>query len=80
MNLKALLNIVLKKILKKRYSVDELLKHDFITKFSKGRKYINIEKFRLESEEDYKRLLKINDENKKMKVLIMKILVKKKFI
>ena len=59
---------------KKRYSAEELLKHDFITKFSKGRKYMinlikkheaDIEKFRLESEEDYQKLLKINEKNKK---------------
>ena len=59
---------------KKRYSADELLNHDFIIKFSKGRRYMkdlikkyeaDIEKFRFESEEDYQKLLKINEKNKK---------------
>ena len=53
----------------KRYTADQLLKHEFITRFSKGRKYmINlikeneaaIEKFRFESEEEYQKLLKNN--------------------
>ena len=59
---------------KKRYSAGELLKHEFITKFSKGRKYMinlikkhqaDVEKFRFESEEEYQKLLKINEKNKK---------------
>ena len=71
---KSFIEHCLEKDPKKRYSADELLKHDFITKFSKGRKYmidlikkhdIDIEKFRFESEEDYQRLLKIDDKNKK---------------
>ena len=71
---KSFIEHCLEKDPKKRYSADELLKHDFITKFSKGRKYmidlikkheIDIEKFRFESEEDYQRLLKINEKNKK---------------
>jgi hypothetical protein len=43
------------------------LKHEFITKFSKGRKYMeklvkkhqqDVEKFRIESEEEYQKLIK----------------------
>ena len=58
----------------KRYSAGELLKHEFITKFSKGRKYminlikkheIDVEKFRFESEEEYQKLLKNNEKHKK---------------
>ena len=55
----------------KRYSADELLNHDFITKFSKGRKYMinlikkheaDIEKYRIESELENQKLL-IKKEN-----------------
>ena len=59
---------------KKRYSAEELLKHEFITKFSKGRKYMiklikdhaaDLEKYRFESEEQYQKILKMNEKNKK---------------
>ena len=55
---------------KKIFSAEQLLKLDFIKKFSKGRKYManlikdhvsDIEKFRFESEEEYQKLQKIND-------------------
>ncbi len=58
----------------KRYTAEELLKHEFITKFSKGRKYMinlikehaaDVEKFRFESEEEYQKIIKINENNKK---------------
>jgi len=54
----------------KIFSAEQLLELDFIKKFSKGRKYMarlikdhvsDIEKFRFESEEEYQKLLKIND-------------------
>ena len=57
---------------KKRYTAEELLKHEFITKFSKGRKYMinlikkheaDIEKFRFENEEEYQKILKNNEKN-----------------
>ena len=57
----------------KRFSAEELLKHDFITQFSKGRKYMiklikahseEVEKFRFESEEQYQKILKMNEKNK----------------
>ena len=52
---------------KKRFSAEELLKHEFIKKFSKGRKYLielikkhlnDIKKYRIESEEEYQKLMK----------------------
>ena len=52
---------------RKRYTAEELLKHEFITKFSKGRKYMinlikshvaDIEKYRFEAEEEYQKALK----------------------
>ena len=52
---------------KKRYSAKELLKHEFITKYSKGRKYLeklvkkhqeDVERFRKESEEEYQKIMK----------------------
>ena len=55
---------------KKRFSAEQLLKLDFIQKFSKGRKYMahlikdhvsDVEKFRFESEEEYQKLQKINE-------------------
>lgn len=58
---------------KKRYTADQLLKHEFITKFSQGRNYmmnlvydhiVDIEKFRLESEEEYQKMLKKDANNK----------------
>ena len=58
---------------KKRFTAEELLKHEFIKKFSKGRKYMislikkhadDIEKFRFESEEEYQKMLKKNKNNK----------------
>ena len=54
----------------KRYSAEELLKHEFITKFSKGRKYMinlikehedDIEKYRFESEKENQKLLNKNE-------------------
>ena len=57
---------------RKRYTAEELLKHEFITKFSKGRKYMinlikshvaDIEKYRFEAEEEYQKALK--NKNKK---------------
>jgi len=51
---------------KKRSSAKDLLKHEFIKKFSKGRKYLetlvkryqkDVEKFREESEEEYQKLM-----------------------
>ena len=57
---------------RKRYSAEELLKHEFITKFSKGRKYMinlikshvaDIEKYRIEAEEEYQKAIK--NKNKK---------------
>ena len=54
---------------KKRYTAEELLQHEFIKKFSKGRKYMislikkhenDVEKFRFESEEEYQKMLKKN--------------------
>ena len=59
---------------KKRYTAEELLKHEFITKFTKGRKYlinlikkheIDVEKFRFENEEEYQKILKNNEKNLK---------------
>ena len=59
---------------KKRYTAEELLKHEFITKFTKGRKYLinlikkhemDIEKFRFENEEEYQKILKNNEKNLK---------------
>ena len=58
---------------KKRYTAEELLHHEFIKKFSKGRKYMislikkhadDVEKFRFESEEEYQKMLKKNENNK----------------
>jgi len=58
----------------KRYTAEELLKHEFITKFSKGRKYMinlikdhaaDVERFRFESEEEYQKIIGINKNNKK---------------
>ena len=57
---------------KKRYSAMDLLKHQFIIKYSKGRKYLeklvkkhqkDVEKFRVESEEEYQKLLKNKEIN-----------------
>ena len=57
---------------KKRYSAKDLLKHQFIIKYSKGRKYLeklvkkhqkDVEKFRVESEEEYQKLLKNKEIN-----------------
>ena len=54
---------------KKRFSAEQLLKLDFIKRFSKGRKYMinlikehisDVEKFRFESEEEYQKLQKKN--------------------
>jgi len=54
---------------KKRYTAEQLLQHEFIKKFSKGRKYMisliknhadDVEKFRIESEEEYQKMLKKN--------------------
>ena len=59
---------------KKRFSANDLLKHEFIKKFSKGKEYIqnlvnkyqaNVEKFRADSEEEYQKLMKNNEKNKK---------------
>ena len=58
---------------KKRFSAKDLLKHEFITKFSKGRKYLqklvkkhqeDVEKFRIESEKEYQKLMQKNEMNK----------------
>ena len=58
---------------KKRSTAEELLHHEFIKKFSKGRKYMislikkhadDVEKFRFESEEEYQKMLKKNGNNK----------------
>ena len=58
---------------KKRFSAKDLLKHEFITKFSKGRKYLqklvkkhqeDVEKFRIESEKEYQKLMQKNELNK----------------
>jgi len=55
---------------KKRYTAEQLLQHEFIKKFSKGRKYMisliknhadDVEKFRIESEEEYQKMLKKNE-------------------
>ena len=63
---------------KKRYTAEELLKHEFITKFTKGRKYLinlikkhemDIEKFRFENEEEYQKILKNNEKNLKFESL-----------
>ena len=63
---------------KKRYTAEELLKHEFITKFTKGRKYlinlikkheIDVEKFRFENEEEYQKILKNNEKNLKFESL-----------
>ena len=60
----------------KRYTAQQLLKHEFITKFTKGRKYMinlikkhsaDIEKYRIDSEKEYQKLIKINERNKKDK-------------
>ena len=57
---------------KKRASASDLLKHEFIKKFSKGRKYLetlvkkyqkDVEKFREESEEEYQKLMEKNKIN-----------------
>ena len=57
----------------KRFSAKELLKHEFITKFSKGRKYLqklvkkhqdDVEKFRIESEKEYQKIMQKNELNK----------------
>ncbi len=59
---------------KKRFSANDLLKHEFIKKFSKGKEYIqnlvnkyqaNVEKFRADSEEEYQKLMENNEKNKK---------------
>ncbi len=59
----------------KRFTAEQLLKHEFITTFSKGRKYminlikenmVKIEQFRIESEEEYQKLMK----NKKKSISI----------
>ena len=51
----------------KRASARDLLKHEFITKFSKGRKYLqklvkkhqdDVENFRIQSEKEYQKLMK----------------------
>jgi serine/threonine protein kinase len=56
---------------KKRFSAEQLLELDFIKRFSKGRKYMinlikehisDIEKFRFESEEEYQKFIKINEQ------------------
>ena len=55
---------------KKRFSPEQLLKLDFIKKFSKGRKCMinliknhvsDVEKYRFESEEEYQKLQKVNE-------------------
>ena len=60
----------------KRYTAEQLLKHEFITKFTKGRKYMinlikkhasDIEKYRIDSEKEYQKIIKINERNKKNK-------------
>ena len=57
----------------KRFSAKELINHEFIRKFSKGRKYLknlvkeyqaDVEKFRVESEEEYQKLMKNKEMNK----------------
>ena len=67
---KSFLEHCLEKDPKKRYSAKDLLKHEFITKFSKGKKYLeklvkkhqqDVEKFRIESEEEYQKLIKKNE-------------------
>ena len=56
----------------KRSSAKDLLKHEFIKKFSKGRKYLeslvkkhqeDVEKFRIESEEEYQKLMEKKEMN-----------------
>ena len=58
----------------KRYTAQQLLNHEFITKFTKGRKYIinlikshvsDVEKYRIDSEKEYQKILNINERNKK---------------
>ena len=58
----------------KRYTAEQLLKHVFITRFTKGRKYMiglikkhaaDVEKYRIDSEKEYQKILKINERNKK---------------
>ena len=58
----------------KRYTAQQLLKHEFITKFTKGRKYMinlikshisDVEKYRIDSEKEYQKIQKINEKNKK---------------
>ena len=58
----------------KRYTAQQLLNHEFITKFTKGRKYMknlikkhasDVEKYRIDSEKEYQKILKINERNKK---------------
>ena len=70
---KSFLEHCLEKDPKKRASATDLLKHEFITKFSKGRKYLeklvkkhqqDVEKFRIESEEEYQNLIKKNEVEK----------------
>ena len=60
----------------KRYTAQQLLKHEFITKFTKGRKYMinlikkhsaDVEKYRIDSEKEYQKLIKINERNKNNK-------------
>ena len=58
----------------KRYTAQQLLNHEFITKFTKRRKYIinlikshvsDVEKYRIDSEKEYQKILNINERNKK---------------